>query len=325
MKQKLFLLIVYFSLPLFAWSQTVIQMTEDMGVYKIPCEVNGLKAKMIFDTGASVVSLSRSFAEILIENDKLASSDFIGLSKSVVADGRTVEQTNIILRTMRIGDITLKDVKAVVVNEQKAPLLLGQSAIQQLGEISIKGDKLYIQKGGEPTSSSALEKWDEKNYTYSNYAYGFGWNLPKEFKWERVEGYEKHTAFRVEGAPFVVFANVHVQEKGGDLWEVFDQFVSLMEQLDASLEKRTGQLNYERTYKKCTLFGQHAIKTTFKEYFKDSRYDEPIENYAEEYILIKDGYNYTFALKLPKSVYDEYDCKEDIENIFKGLRLSVKH
>ena len=308
-----------------SFGQTIIQMTEDMGVYKIPCEVNGLKAKMIFDTGASVVSLSRSFAEILIENGKLTSSDFIGQSKSVVADGRTITQTNIILRTMRIGDITLNDVKAVVIDNQKAPLLLGQSAIRQLGEISIKGDKLYIQRGVKSSSSSALEKWDEKNCTYSNYTYGFGWNLPKEFDWEKVEGYEKHTAFRVEGAPFVVFVNVHVQEKGGDLWEVFDQFVSLMEQMDASLEKRTGQLNYERTYKKCTLFGQHAIKTTFKEYFNDSRYDEPIENYAEEYVLIKDGYNYTFALKLPKAVYDEYDCKKDIENIFKGLRLSVKH
>ena len=190
-----------------SFGQTIIQMTEDMGVYKIPCEVNGLKAKMIFDTGASMVSLSRSFAELLIENGKLISSDFIGQSKSVVADGRTMEQTNIILRTMRIGDITLKDVKAVVVNEQKAPLLLGQSAIQQLGEISIKGDKLYIQKGGSvnPLPSTALEKWDEKNYIYSNYTYGFGWNLPKDFKWKRIEGYEKHTVFRAEWECIAVF------------------------------------------------------------------------------------------------------------------------
>ena len=131
MLRKFSLVVILILLPFISFGQTVIQMTEDMGVYKIPCEVNGLKAKMIFDTGASVVSLSRSFAEILIENGKLISSDFIGQSKSVVADGRTVEQTNIILRTMRIGGITLKDVKAVVVNEQKAPLLLGQSAIQQ--------------------------------------------------------------------------------------------------------------------------------------------------------------------------------------------------
>ena len=34
-------------------AQTIIQMVEDQGVYKIPCEINGLKVKMVFDTGAA--------------------------------------------------------------------------------------------------------------------------------------------------------------------------------------------------------------------------------------------------------------------------------
>ena len=325
MLRKFSSIIIFILLPFMSFGQTIIQMTEDMGVYKIPCEVNGLKAKMIFDTGASMVSLSRSFAELLIENGKLISSDFIGQSKSVVADGRTVEQTNIILRTMRIGDITLKDVKAVVVNEQKAPLLLGQSAIQQLGEISIKGDKLYIQKGGSvnPLPSTALEKWDEKSYIYSNYTYGFGWNLPKDFKWKRIEGYEKHTVFRAEWECIAVFVNVHVQKV--DYWDVFDKMVQTLHQMDASLEKRIGQINYERTVEKFNLLGQHAIKTTFKEYLKDSRYEEPIENYAEEYMFIKDGYNYVVAIKFPKVVYDELDCTEMISEIFKGFRFTARY
>ena len=57
---------------------------------------------------------------------------------------------------------------------------------------------------------------------------------------------------------------------------------------------------YERTFEKCTLLGKHAIKTTFKEYFKDSRYDEPSENFAEEYTLIMNGYLMTIALKMSK-------------------------
>jgi aspartyl protease family protein len=33
-------------------------MQKDGGVYKVPCTVNGLKLEFIFDTGASVVSIS---------------------------------------------------------------------------------------------------------------------------------------------------------------------------------------------------------------------------------------------------------------------------
>ena len=326
--KKLFLLIAFIEVILPINAQTIIQMTEDMGIYEVPCEVNGLKVKMIFDTGASAVSLSQSFAEIMIDNGGLSSADFIGESKSLIADGSMMKHTNIILRSIKIGDITLHNVKAIVVNNQSAPLLFGQSAIQMLGDISIKGDKLYINRGKgtiSESSKNSFEKWDAENYIYTNHTYGFGWNLPTDFEWKRIEGHEKHTAFRAEGGPLAVFVNVQVQNQDVDLWATYDKFTSMLEQMDVSLEKRTGQLNYERTFEKCTLFGKHAIKTTFKEYLKDSRHTEPIENYAEEYIFIKDGYNYVVAVKLPKEVYEEYDCQETISDIFKGFRLSVKH
>ena len=168
MTRKLFGLVLCSLLPLVTIGQTVVQMIEDMGVYKVPCEVNGLKVKMIFDTGASVVSLSQSFAEIMIDNGCLSSADFIGESKSLIADGSMVKHTNIILRSIKICDITLNDVKAIVVNNQSAPLLFGQSAIQMLGDISIKGDKLYINRGKETISASSknsFEKWDADTAT----------------------------------------------------------------------------------------------------------------------------------------------------------------
>ena len=95
--------------------------------------------------------------------------------------------------------------------------------------------------------------------------------------------------------------------------------------VDLKIEKASGMIVYERTFEKCNLLGKRAIKTTFKEYFSDSRYDRPQENIAVEYLVVLDGYLFILAVKMPKQIYDEYDCKEDIENIFKGLRLSVKH
>ena len=285
---------------------------------------------MLFDTGASKVSLSRSFCEILLDNGCISLSDFVGLGQMLTADGRIVDHAELMLRTLKIGDITLKEVPAIVINSQNAPMLFGQSAIQMLGEVSIKGDKLYINDGNGATSSSSVishfEKWDAKQCTYSNYTYGFGWDLPKEFEWERIDGQEKHTIFRATGFPFVVFVNAQVSiAPNEDLWDYYDKYVKKVEQLDAQIGKKTGMIVYERTFEKCTLLGRHAIKTTFKEYFKDSRYEQPSEKYSEEYTLTMNGYNMTIALKMPKEVYDAVDCSAAISEIFKGFRFTIKH
>lgn len=301
-------------------------MVEDGGVYKVPCEVNGLKVKMIFDTGAASVTISSSLAEMMVDNGYLTKQDIIGQSQSMMADGRIVDHTNIIIKSLKIGDFTLTDVRAIVIDKQTAPLLFGQSAIQMLGDVSIRGDKLYINQNPNSLSSpnnTHFEKWDASNYTYSNYTYGFGWTLPKEYEWKKIDGYEKHTPFRVEAGPIVVFVNAQVNDSKGDLWRIYDAYTKSVEDLDESLEKKTGQINYERTFEKCTLIGQHAIRTTFKEYFKDSRLDEAIENYAEEYFLINNGYTLILAVKIPKSLYDEYDCRELISDIFKGFRITT--
>ena len=119
-------------------------MQHEGGVYRIPCIVNGLKLKMVFDTGASTVCISESVAQMMYENDYLSDSDIVGMSSAMVADGRIVDQMTITLNTVEIGDKILHNVEASVVSGQAAPLLLGQSALKKLGPITIAGDKLYI-------------------------------------------------------------------------------------------------------------------------------------------------------------------------------------
>ena len=141
-----------------AYSQTVIQMEKEGGVYKIPCEINGLRLKLIFDTGASNVCISESIALMMLENGYLTREDIKGSSTSVVADGRIVENTKINIKTLKIGGETLNNVEAVVMHQQAAPLLLGQSAIQKLGKISISGDKLILSKTTQTYQTSAPQK-----------------------------------------------------------------------------------------------------------------------------------------------------------------------
>lgn len=134
------LLVVYTTIS----AQVTITMEQESGVYKVPCVVNGAKMKFIFDTGAATVCLSESMAEYLLDNDYISKEDFVGTGSSTVADGRTVNHLKIILRDIEIAGLHLKDVEASVVEGQRAPLLLGQTAIQKLGRISVEGNKLII-------------------------------------------------------------------------------------------------------------------------------------------------------------------------------------
>ena len=134
-------------------AQITITMEQDGGVYKVPCVVNGAKMKFIFDTGAATVCLSESMAEYLLDNDYITKEDILGTGTSQVADGRIVDHVKINLRDIEIAGLHLKDVEAVVVVGQHAPLLLGQSAIQQLGLVSIRGNKLIINSMKKKDSS----------------------------------------------------------------------------------------------------------------------------------------------------------------------------
>lgn len=121
-----------------------IHMEKENGVYKVPCTVNGLKMKFIFDTGAAKVCISSSYAEMMLENGYLDKSDIKGTSKSTIADGRVIDNVVINLRKVEIAGLTIENVPAIVVPTQNAPLLLGQSVIQELGRVSIDGEDLVI-------------------------------------------------------------------------------------------------------------------------------------------------------------------------------------
>ena len=153
--RKMFLAVVLSFITIECFSQVVITMEEDGGVYRIPCLVNGAKMKFIFDTGASTVCISESMAEYLYDNDYISKSDFVGLGQSTVADGRIVNNLHLILRDIEIAGLHLTDVEAVVIEGQKAPLLLGLSAINKLGKIQINGNILTIAKANPETDVDA--------------------------------------------------------------------------------------------------------------------------------------------------------------------------
>lgn len=137
-----FFLIFLMALPIY--SQRTIQMEYTNGVYRIPCTVNGANMKMIFDTGASTVSISLATALFLYQNGYINDNDFKESGRSSTASGEIVDHMKINIRDIEIGGLHLNNVEGVVIESLNAPLLLGQTAIQKLGSITISGNKLVI-------------------------------------------------------------------------------------------------------------------------------------------------------------------------------------
>lgn len=121
-----------------------IPFTKDGGVCKVKCSINGLPLHFIFDTGAADVSISSVEATFMAKNDYLSSSDIIGRQNYQTADGNITEGTVINLKDVKLGSLHLNNIKASVVRNQAAPLLLGQSVLGKLGKIEIDNTKKVL-------------------------------------------------------------------------------------------------------------------------------------------------------------------------------------
>lgn len=121
-----------------------VPFVKDGGVTTVKCDINDLPLSFIFDSGASVVSISSVEATFMLKNGYLNQSDFIGKGRFVNADGDVSEGAIINLRHINFGGLELTDVRASVVKNQKAPLLLGQSVLQRLGRIEIDNENKQL-------------------------------------------------------------------------------------------------------------------------------------------------------------------------------------
>ncbi|MDX2000894.1 MAG: retropepsin-like aspartic protease [Chitinophagales bacterium] len=124
--------------------KTVVKIKKVDGIYQIPVLVNGVKMFFIFDTGASVISISETEATFLYKQGNLTAEDIKGTAEYYDANGDISEGTIIVLKTVQIGDRILRNINASVVHNQIAPLLFGQSALEKFGKISIDNNREEI-------------------------------------------------------------------------------------------------------------------------------------------------------------------------------------
>lgn len=121
-----------------------VPFTKEGGVLMVPCTVNGLPLKYIFDSGANSVTISLVEARFMLRNGYLKVADLGDRSLGSGADGGVIAGTMVVLRSINFGGVTLKNVRATVIETQSAPLLLGQTAMSRYGTATIDYDNGVI-------------------------------------------------------------------------------------------------------------------------------------------------------------------------------------
>ena len=128
----------------FEIEKNTLPMEYENGVRYVWIEINGIKLRFIFDTGASSICISPYEAGVLYRQGTLTEDDFIGVERFQDATGRISEGTKVNLREVKIGNIILENIEATVIDNMNAPLLLGQTVFERFGKIEIDNDNNEI-------------------------------------------------------------------------------------------------------------------------------------------------------------------------------------
>ena len=121
-----------------------LEMEVENGVRYVWIEVNGIRLRFIFDTGASNICISPIEASVLYRQGTLQKEDILSTQYFQDATGRISEGTKINLRLIKVGNIELQNVEATVIDNVNAPLLLGQTVLERFGSIEIDNDNNVI-------------------------------------------------------------------------------------------------------------------------------------------------------------------------------------
>lgn len=104
----------------------------------LPVKINGVGLDMIFDTGASSTCITVAEAQYLYDKGLLSEDDMLDVQAYQTADGNISVGLRVVLREIVIGEtICMSNIEALVVENQQAPLLLGQSVLRNFREVSV--------------------------------------------------------------------------------------------------------------------------------------------------------------------------------------------
>ncbi len=120
-------------------NRTVHIRAESNGHFFVVADIDGTPVRFMVDTGATVVALN------LVDADKLGIEPHArAFTETHATANGLVRVAPVTLDEVRIGDICLRNVDAVVNTRMRGPSLLGMSFLGRLGGFSVERGELVL-------------------------------------------------------------------------------------------------------------------------------------------------------------------------------------
>lgn len=119
-------------------SEVRIRRASDSHFYA-DTQVQGRQVRMLVDSGASLVALTRSDAEAIGIN-----VDSLPIGGMAQTAGGQVPMRIVILDSVEVDGIVVRNVEAAVVDADMGVSLLGQSYLAKLAAVNVEGDTMTL-------------------------------------------------------------------------------------------------------------------------------------------------------------------------------------
>jgi clan AA aspartic protease (TIGR02281 family) len=111
------------------------------GTFMVPVFINGaITLNFVVDSGAADVAVPADVVGTLIRAGTIEKSDFTGKQTYVLADGSAAPTSTFVIRSLKVGDVLIENVKGSV-SPAAGSLLLGQSFLQRFKSWSMDNNK----------------------------------------------------------------------------------------------------------------------------------------------------------------------------------------
>lgn len=113
-------------------------------VIKVPVSIDTLHEQFIFDPGASVISFGKSFFDRLAAVNAISASDFLYKTKTMQANGQLADVSVYQVKFLAMGSMAFSNLEAMVIENNNAPLLLGQNLVKKFDSYTINNSNSTI-------------------------------------------------------------------------------------------------------------------------------------------------------------------------------------
>ncbi|MGH9439570.1 MAG: OmpA family protein, partial [Terriglobia bacterium] len=135
----------------------VVPLQEKGGTFVVPVQINGaITLGFVVDSGSTDVQIPLDVFSTLVRAKTIVASDLIGDRTYLLADGSTQKEPRFIVRELKVGSYTFRNVPASV-SAPTGSLLLGESFLSRFAQWTLDNQQhvlRLVEKSVEPVSQA---------------------------------------------------------------------------------------------------------------------------------------------------------------------------